>query len=461
MRLPLLASVLLVTACVDDGWHEGDPVDRAVTAWRMMPALDDTRVAISLEPRKIHRDEHGVITSGFATSVVGPSIAVEDDAAFASLGTGAGEVRVGATRNWLLQTDLTYWEHQTPSSSPPRTPFVLATLVDRATLAMTTVPLSPPIEIPALVGDTMFDVSPGGFSDIERDIVIRRREIDGSATTLHSGRGFASASCTRVGGVIVVYQQPSGDLHVVSVTDDSTVTQATLPGLHFDPLGFACNDAATHVAVMEATGATLIDVAAGMKLFHAPDLQPPMVISMAGTSMVAARGADRHLVYADAQGTKDLGIVSPKSPEPAVFTGDLAMFELETAVAVVDVARGVVGTTIPAIRDYMYPFEMKRWRDKFVVQLSTFDGATYTDMIEQMYVVDFTAATPLPLPESRYSPSLQLPGTSTLYVKGYDGTEDTALPHLTAIDLASGSVLSDELLPLCTDEVVLEERGCR
>ena len=125
----------LSSGCFDDGWHEGDPVDRAVTAWRVVPSLDETRDAIMLEPRKIHRDEQGVLTLGHQTRLVGPTIAVEHDETMATFDVGAMELEVGATRAWLLHSEVISWEHVTPSEAPPQRPLVRGTQIDRATFA--------------------------------------------------------------------------------------------------------------------------------------------------------------------------------------------------------------------------------------------------------------------------------------------------------------------------------------
>src|SRR5262245_57470642 len=99
MKASLIAATLMIAAGCDDGWHDGDPVDRAVTGWRLVPALDDTRVAITLEPRKTHRYEQGVLTTGRSSRLVGPSIVVENDQPIATLEVGTTEVARGTKRS--------------------------------------------------------------------------------------------------------------------------------------------------------------------------------------------------------------------------------------------------------------------------------------------------------------------------------------------------------------------------
>jgi hypothetical protein len=440
-----------------------------VTGWRLVPSVGEDRFAVTLEPRKIHREEHGVLTLGYGTYVVGPSIAVEGDASIATFATGATEVRLGATHAWVLQTEVIWWDHTFPTESPPVSPFVLGHRFDRASFAVAPpVTFSPPIERPVMIGDALFDMPVLGTSDIERDLAIRVRAADGGATVLHAGRGFAATGCARSGGLVLAYQLLAGDTRVVSVRPDGVggwrTVEATLPGIRFDPFNVACNEAATHVALRVETGITLVDADTGTVVVHVNGAQFPAVVRSDGTALVAARTADRMLVFADAAASVPLGVISATSPTPPARAGELAMFELDASLAVIDVRTGAVATTVPAIREHMQPFEMLAWRGReaFVVQLSAYDySLTYQDQLQQLMVVDATGITPLPLPDARFSPGLQLPGESRLYIRAYDGHEDDATARLISLDLATAAVVDDVALPLCDDTEVLEDRGCR
>src|SRR5688572_12997546 len=114
-----VALVLALSAC-DDGWHEGEPVDRAFTSWSLIPSADEQRFAMTLEPRLIHRDEQGVLTLGYRSALAGPPIAVDADGAeLATLDRGTIDVELGDTRAWLMHADLTDWDHMYPVASPP------------------------------------------------------------------------------------------------------------------------------------------------------------------------------------------------------------------------------------------------------------------------------------------------------------------------------------------------------
>lgn len=177
----VIATVLALGAC-DDGWHEGEPVDRALTSWHAIPSADESRLAMTLEPRHIHRDEQGVLVLGHKTTLAGPSLAIEiEGAPLTTLARGTSDVARGDTRAWLMQTELTEWDHAFPTASPPRAPLVRSTLLDLATFAASpSVALSPPIDIPVVVGDELFDVPASGASDIARSMYIRLRNDDGS-----------------------------------------------------------------------------------------------------------------------------------------------------------------------------------------------------------------------------------------------------------------------------------------
>jgi hypothetical protein len=365
----------------------------------------------------------------------------------------------------LLQTELAYWEHSFPSAAPPGAPLVLGTPIDRATLAIgAPVMFEPPIDAPVMLGDVLFDLPVSGTSDVARDVVIRRRAFDGTATVVHTGRGFGVATCTRGDGFVIAYTREGGALSLVSVRDDGAsdfaIGETTVEAFAFDPLAIACSDHAAHVALVVPTGVALVDVTTGQVKLTVEGVRPPMVVSRDGSALVAARTTDRMLVAATAAGVTPLDRIVAKSGAPPARIGDLAMFELEAALVVVDVGRGTVGTVIPAIRMTMYPYEMVAWRDRFIVQLSTCCETDYEDHIEQLLLVDATTATPLPLPSSRYSPKL-VPSGSRLYVRSYDTNTDDAQARLSAIDPAARALLSEEPLPLCDETAVLEERGCR
>lgn len=453
--------VLLAAGC-DDGWHEGDPVDRAVTGWRLVPSLDESRFAVTLEPRKIHRNEQGVLTLNYETSLVGPTVAVENGEPYAELEIGATETRVGATRAWLLQTDVTHWDHTFPSEAPPSAPFVRGWLVDRATLAMAApVVFTPPIDVATLIGDTLFDLPRAGRSDIARDIVLRRRTDDGGAVLLHSARGFNVATCARADGLAIAYSGEDGETHLASAraATDWVVSDVVLTGVAFDPRFATCSDNATHVALFIGTGVLVVATDSGAPLYQAHGATPPAMLSRDGAALVAERADDRHLVHATATGMRSLGVVAADAPtQNPVRAGDLAMFELELAVAVIDLANGMVGTQVPALDTIsMYPYEMVALGDRFVVQQMTH----YEDELVSLVVVDMTSSRSLPLPAMRWAPSLQAPARGQIYVKAYDGMDADAMPYLYAIDPTTGEQRSGGLLPLCDETMVLDERGCR
>ncbi len=453
------------SGCFDDGWHEGDPVDRAVTGWRVVPSLDETRDAILLEPRKIHRDEQGVLTLGHETRLVGPTIAVENGETMATFDVGAMEVEIGDTRAWLLHSDVTSWEHLTPAEGPPQRPLVRGTKIDRATFGRSaSVAFVPPIEVPRMLGDTLFDLPAMGRSDVARDVQVRRRTDDGAATVLHAGRGFGVVTCTGATGVAVVYAGEDAMTHAVSVRDDGaggwSVREATLAGVEFDPRFANCDADASHVALFVGTGMAVYAIDTATEAYTAVGATPPARLSSDGAALTAVRDSDRSLVHATASGVRTLAAIAAKQPASPPRVGDLAIFELEAALVVVDLASGTLGPRIEAIRTSMFPFEMEAVGDRFVVQLSTCCETTWQNELAQLFVVDATAATPVPLPDARWSPSL-VPADGTFYVKGYDTDADDAVPYLAVYDVATLTQRRVEPLPLCDDTLVLEERGCR
>lgn len=467
MRAALLATISFAAACHDHGWHEGDPVDRAVTGWRLLPSLDEARVAVTLEPRKIHRDEQGVLVLGHETRLVGPSVVVENDVPFATLGVGATDVEVGATRAWVLQSTVDAWEHLFPSEAPPRAPVIRGTIVDRATFAMSPpVTFDPPIEIPLVVGDTLFDLPARGSSDIARDVVLRRRTDDGGAVVVHAGRGFGVATCTRGDGIAIAYKREDGALQLVAVRPDAlggwSMNEATFAGVQFDPRGAACSDGAAHVALVLPTGLSVFSIETATQIIDAAGTTPPAVLRPDGLAIVSVRASDRMLMFVDDTGATSLGEVSAKNPEMPQRTGNLAMFELESSLVVVDLATGTLGARVPALRTTMYPYEMIAWRDRFIVQQSSCCQAAYQDdRIENLLVVDRTTTTALPVPAASWSAELLVPAQDRLYLRTYDSADADGTPWLVTIDPAAQAILTEEPLPLCDETTVLEERGCR
>jgi hypothetical protein len=469
MRALVLSSAIaaaLCSGCFDDGWHEGDPVDRAVTAWQVIPSLDESRAAIALEPRKIHRDEQGVLTLGYQTTLVGPTIAVENGETVATFETGAMDVAVGTTRAWLFRSDITSWEHDFPAEGPPDAPIVRGTRIDRATFARSApVTFAPPIEVPRMLGDALLDLPTMGRSDVVRDVQVRHRTDDGGATVLHSGRGFGVVTCTGTTGVAVVYAGDDGATHAVSVRSDGaggwTVRDTTLSGVEFDPRFATCDADASHIALFVGTGMAVYAIDTGTEAYAAIGATPPARLSNDGAALTAVRDSDRSLVHATASGMRALGAISAESPESPARAGDLAMFELEAALVVVDLPTGTLGPRVLAIRTTMYPYEMKAVGDRFVVEISNCCETTWQDELTQLMVVDATTATPLPLPDARWSPDLVVPDDRTFYLKVYDSSEDTAVPWLASYDATTFSQQRVEELPLCDETLVLEERGCR
>lgn len=467
-----LACAICVIAACDDGWHEGDPIDRAFTTWRLIPSTDDQRAAVMLEPRKIHRHEQGVLTTGYSTTIVGPPIAVGlvDDGALATFGEGAMTGVVGASRAWILQSDVVQWDHVAPSSGTPDAPLVRATIFDRATFAtQPTVTLAPPIETPLAVGDALLDLSPSGAADAERDLFVRVREPDGTATALFAGRGFSSAACLLHGvGAVLAFQVGADTLKVVSVRDTGTwqVTEATFPGVRFDPHAIACDATGDHVALVQATGVSVFDLAAGTVALSIPGAKSPLALRGDGLAVVATRTSDRALVFADAGGTVATSFISHERPlsQPVVID-DLAMFHLTDSLQAIDLTTGEPGPTVPRLDpdpdDYYGPFELKPWRDgnAIVVVQSRYIDTDYADHLGRVSVVARSGVTDLPITGDFSSPLASLADGSRLYIRAY--APEAADPSVLVYDLPARTLAFETMLPLCDEAAVLEERGCR
>jgi len=453
-----LYAIAFVAAC-DDGWHEGEPIDRSVTGVALIPGADATHVAIALEPRKITRHEHGVLTLGYGTQIVGPTIAV-DPTSGATIGTfvlGATKVVIGATRAWLLQSDVTAWEHTFPSEAPPRAPFVRATVIDRATLgAGGGVALAPPIETAVAIGDELFDLPVGGASDAERDIAIRVRADDGSASVLHAGRGFGAAACARGGGVLVVYQRGDGALVAVTVAAATHETrEATFAGLKFDPLAIACDDSASRAAVVTLAGVAVLDVAASQVQLEVPDAGAPFALAGDGTAVVATRRGDRVLVYGAASGVTATPLVGYEHAQAPVVVGDVAVFELADALQVFDLATGATTATISTAHDV---FELRGSAAGVIVQMSSYESSPdYRDLLTRLAVIDEAGVHDLALPAANIDPHVFAVAGDHLYMKSYAGDD----PRVAGFDLAIRAQVLDVALPLCDEAAVLEARGCR
>ena len=465
-----LCAICALAAC-DSGWHEGDPIDRASTTWRLIPATDGQRAVVTLEPRKIHRNENGVLTTGYSTMIVGPTIAVglDDDATVATFEAGATHGVIGATRAWILQSSLRQWNHTAPGSGTPDAPLVRSTVFDRTTLvAEPTITLSPPIETPIAVGDALLDVSPSGASDAERDLFVRLREPDGTATVLHTGRGFASATCARGDGLVFAYQISADTLKLVSVRDTGTwqVTEATFPSARFDPLAIACDATLAHVALVLTSGVSVFDIAGGVVTLAVPGTHGPLALRGDGLAVVATRASDRALVFADSGGAVATRFITHERPlSPPVVVDDLAMFHLTDSLQTIDLLTGAAGPVVPRLdpdpEDYYGPFELRPWRagNAIVVQQSRYIDTDYADHLGRISIVARDGVASLPITGDFSDPLPSLADGPRLYVKAYAPEADD--PTVLVYDLPTRTLAYETMLPLCDEAAVLEERGCR
>jgi hypothetical protein len=464
-------AICAIAAC-DSGWHEGDPIDRASTTWRLIPALDGERAVVTLEPRKIHRHESGVLTTGYSTTIVGPTIAVGlvDDATVATFAAGATHGVIGATRAWILQSNLRTWEHQPPSSGTPDSPLVQSTVLDRATFATgPTVTLTPSIETPVAIGDALLDVSASGVSDAERDLFVRLREPDGTATLLYAGRGFSSASCARAGGLVLAYQVGADTLKLVSVRDTGTwqITEATFPSARFDPLAIACDATLEHAGLVLPTGVSVFDIPGGVVTLAVPGTRAPLTLRGDGLAVVSTRASDRALVFADAAGPVTTSFIAHERPlSPPVVVDDLAMFHVTDSLQTIDLLTGAPGPVVPRLdpdpdEDYYGPFELRPWRagGAIVVQQSRYIDTDYADHLGRIAIVTRGGVTSLPITGDFADPVPSLADGSRLYVKAYAPEADD--PTVLVYDLPTQTLVYETMLPLCDEAAVLEERGCR
>jgi hypothetical protein len=453
-----LYAIAFVAGC-DDGWHAGDPIDRSVTGVALIPGADATRVAIALEPRKITRHEHGVLTLGFSTQIVGPTLAVDptSDAPIGTFALGATKVVIGATRAWVLQSDVTAWEHTFPSEAPPRAPFVHATVLDRATLAAGAgAALAPPIETAVAIGDELFDLPVTGASDAERDIAIRVRADDGSAGVLHAGRGFGAVACAREAGVLVAYQRGDGALVAVTVAAATHATrEATFAAMKFDPLAIACDAGASRAAVVTPAGVAVLDVATSQVQLDVPDAGAPFALAADGTAVVATRRGDRVLVHGAAGGVTATTLVGYEHAQAPAVVGDVGVFELADALQAIDLATGTTTTTISTAHSI---FELRGSPAGVIVLVSSYDNSPdYRDLLTRLALIDEAGVHDLPLPAANIDPHVFAVAGDHLYMKSYAGDD----PRIAGFDLATRAQVLDVALPLCDEAAVLEARGCR
>jgi hypothetical protein len=459
--------VLAVAAC-EVPLQEVSPIDQAVTAWQPIAAPGGDRLAFVLEPRLVHRIEHGVIVEGYTTTVVGPSLVVDADGTLlTTLATGVTTVVHATMHAWALQQDLDHWDHQPPNERAPRTPYVRATVFDRATFsASPVVDLSPPIDVPVAVGDDLLDVPSPGTSDIPRDMFVRLREIDGTTTVIHAGRGFGSAWCAGGTTVVLAYQAeaPTTDVRVVTVrrvADAYEATELVFVDARLDPSDLACDATAEHVAlgaVIDQVPHVFVLDATSQLAVDAMGLEPPLALRTDGTAAAAVRVSDRAIVLADDAGVTAVGLTSATAPRRAIVVGDLALFDLDAGRRPLDLATGVAGPELDSFSSGE-SITLTAWPDgeAFVVLGELLHYGTSPDELQRLLIVDAGGEVGLPLPPVIGDPHLTKTFGAHVYLSAHAETDY----RLFGYDLATMALTSDGELPLCDEALVLGAVGCR
>lgn len=434
------AWLAIVCAACSDGWHEDSPVDQGHTRYHAIASTDGAELAFVLEPRFVHRNEHGVLITGYTIRLTGPTVVVAGDTV-TPLVVGRAKLVHSATRAWVLQQAGDQWDTEVPAFDPLPVPYVHAAIVDRATFAVgAQAMLDPPIDTPLVIGDELFDVPASGASDVERDLVVRRRADDGSATVLHAGHGFGSSVCTSA----FVYQAAPDTVRIVALP---AATTGDLAGIHLVDIACAGDRIAIEAVGVDdhAPRVVLYDLATQQATATLPDLTGPLALRSDGAAVIAIR-PDRTIVLATAHDEASLGLVATTLPATPVVVGDQALIEGKDDVHVIDLAVGGVGPGLGTLDTLPWAAAngFVRLRDTY-------------PMLTSLAIATAAGTTELPLPDERSLASLLITAGERLYVVA-SAAED-ASPVVIAYD--THAILASEPLPLCDAASVLAGGPCR
>jgi len=463
-----IAVLLVAAAGCTEPVEQASDVDSGLTRWQPVVASDGA-LLFALEPRFVHRIEHGVFVEGWQNTVVGPTLIVDGSGVtLATLAMGVMATVDLPSRMWVLQQDLTTWQGVWLDPAP-RTPFAHATLFDRTTRAIApTVALVPPIEEPVALGDELLDVPTTGGSDVARDIEVRRRLPDGTATTLYAARGFAVATWTRGEGGPGPGHQLGVDgrfaARIVVIRHDAgefTTNERTMAGARLDPAGIACDATTAHMAlgVLETDGTArvhVLDTTTLASVLDADGVRPPLALRSDGAAVAAVRAVDNRIMLIS-ETTVETDLIAANTDAPPVIAGELALFKVDTGRSVLDLESGALGPSLDGSVGIRVTLAQWTAGAGFAALGEGTHSETSPDVLTALRVLTSTATTNLPRPPLIGDPRLTRVYGDFVYVSAHTGDDYRVYGY----DLAAGALVSEHELPRCSEERILAMEGCR